>query len=63
MLSTKPNKIICKHHQTGKDIVKPKPADWPEDSVDERSCPSDNNCQKVVTAVVGGIAYIVYRCI
>jgi hypothetical protein len=26
---TDPNYIICKDHQTGKKIRKPKPADWP----------------------------------
>ena len=61
---TKPNKIQCKHHQTGKWIDKPKPADWPGDNSDGGSCPDNSNCQKVATAVVvGGTAYIVYRCI
>ncbi len=28
---TNPKKIICRHHQTGKEIVKEKPKDWPEE--------------------------------
>ena len=33
---TNPNFIICKHHQTGKDVKKPKPADWPKEKT---TCP------------------------
>jgi hypothetical protein len=33
---TNPNFIICKHHQTGKDVRKPKPADWPKEKT---TCP------------------------
>jgi hypothetical protein len=33
---TNPNFIICKNHQTGKDVRKPKPADWPKEKT---ACP------------------------
>lgn len=60
---TDPNKIECKHHQTGKWISKPKPSDWPEDKSKAKSEMCGDDCQAVAgTVVVGGALYILYRC-
>ncbi|NPU93026.1 MAG: hypothetical protein HPY82_14050 [Gammaproteobacteria bacterium] len=69
---TDPTKIICRHHQTGKDIIKPKPADFPQDrskrSEPEDGQPSQSECSECATTAVvvvgaAGVTYIVYRCI
>jgi RHS repeat-associated protein len=59
-----PNFIICKHHQTGKRIRKPKPADWDDvkNNNTREICPI--HCQYLVAgaAIIGG-GYFVYRCL
>ena len=56
---TDSNFIICKDKTTGKKIRKPKPADWPKTKME--AC---ENCQQAAEVVIiGGIGYIVYRCI
>jgi hypothetical protein len=56
---TDPNFIICKDKTTGKKIRKPKPADWPKMKME--AC---ENCQRAADVIiVGGTAYIVYRCL
>ena len=58
------SKIICRDHQTGKTVVKPKPKDW-DDYKSKFVFPSCSaTCQKVITAVVTytatGLAIITY---
>ena len=56
---TDPNFIICKDKTTGKKVRKPKPADWPTTKME--AC---ENCQRAAdVVVVGGVGYIVYRCV
>ena len=58
----KPNKIKCKRKQDGKWVELPKPAAWPGNNQNRESC--EETCQKAATVVVvGGTAYIVYRCV
>jgi predicted lipid-binding transport protein (Tim44 family) len=49
---TNPNMIECKHHQTGKWIPKPKPADWPGSAAKSEMC--GPTCQSVVGGVIVG---------
>lgn len=63
---TDPNKIVCRHHQTGKWITKNKPADWDDEKAKENS--SSNQfitnapCKTAANvAIVGVAAYLVYR--
>ena len=56
---TDPNFIICKDKTTGKKIRKPKPADWPKAKME--ACSTCQTAADVV--VVGGVGYIVYRCV
>jgi RHS repeat-associated protein len=47
-----PTKIICKDHQTGKTIIKPKPKDW-EQFKSKFTLPScGKTCQMVIMAIV-----------
>jgi RHS repeat-associated protein len=55
-----PNFIICKHHQSGKKVRKPKPADWPGNKQKSEQCDRCNAAKRVV--FVGGTAYVIYRC-
>ncbi|WP_277344475.1 RHS repeat domain-containing protein, partial [Metapseudomonas otitidis] len=52
---TDPTKIICKHHQTGKDIVKPKPDDWPKDESSKLVCPDEIKPAVQASVVIGAI--------
>lgn len=57
---TDPTKIVCRHHQTGKWIEKPKPADWPRGD----KLTGCQACQKTAEVVtVGATAYVIYRCL
>jgi hypothetical protein len=56
---TDPNFIICKDKTTGKKIRKPKPADWPKTKME--ACDTCQTAADVV--VIGGVGYIVYRCV
>jgi RHS repeat-associated protein len=65
---TNPNKIRCKHHQTGKKKDKNKPSDWPKDKENqgnqEKSMCSDNtDCGIKIVILTGGATYVIYRCI
>lgn len=56
---TDPNFIVCKDKTTEKKVRKPQPADWPKTKME--AC---DTCQKAAdVVVVGGVGYIVYRCV
>ncbi|MFO1121921.1 MAG: RHS repeat-associated core domain-containing protein [Hyphomicrobiales bacterium] len=55
-------KIRCRDHQTGKWITKPKPADWPG-SESNKMCGESCTDEATAVAMLGGSAYILYRCI
>ncbi|WP_353572692.1 RHS repeat-associated core domain-containing protein [Candidatus Albibeggiatoa sp. nov. BB20] len=57
-----PNYIICKHHQSGKTVRKPKPSDWDEDTNNE----SRTNLSTDILIGGGKVVlgtYLTYRCI
>ena len=57
---TDPTKIRCRHHQTGKWIDKPKPADWQKSKM---NCPEENDLKRnIAIAIAGtGAAYVTWR--
>jgi RHS repeat-associated protein len=54
-----PDSIECKHPHTGKWIKKKKPADW--NDYKSVRCEACSSTASVV--VIGGVAYIIYRCV
>jgi RHS repeat-associated protein len=63
---TDPNKIRCKHHQTGKWIDRPKPADWPTEEPDKKAKSCESNCTAPGVGniiLVGGVCIVAIACI